>query len=152
MKAKQGRADDEGGAEGLEEEPNTEMYEHDGSLRTYENFFLENLRRKAEKGREYRRKVDELEKEKGKVVYGARTPARVTEVASTTQLQTPSEVAHTEASSGAPTINTVDDYMSWMYANKENQAPAQPAATTSAEPEITGVDDYMSWMYKDRKV
>ncbi|KAM0705159.1 hypothetical protein Q7P35_007946 [Cladosporium inversicolor] len=111
--------DDEGGAESLEEEPNFEMHEHDGSLRTYENFFLENLRRMAEKGREYRRKVDELEKEKGKVVYGARTPAGVIEVDSTTPSQTPSGAAHTEVSSGAPIISTVDDYMSWMYKDRK---------------------------------
>jgi hypothetical protein len=142
--------DDEGGAESLEVEPNSEMHEHDGSLRTFESFFLEKLRRMAEKGRGYRNKVDELEKDKGKVVYAPRAPAGVTEVDSTKSSRAPIEVAHTETPSEASTINTVDDYMSWMYANKENQAPAQPAATTSAEPEITGVDDYMSWMYKDR--
>jgi hypothetical protein len=139
--------DGEGDAESLEAEPNFEMHEHDGSLRTFESLFLEKLRRKAEKGREYRNKVDELEKDKGKVVYAPRAP---TQSNSTTQSPAPSEVAHTEASTGVPSINTVEDYMSWMYGNKENQAPAQPATTTSAEPEITGVDDYMSWMYKDR--
>jgi hypothetical protein len=142
--------DDEGGAESLEVEPNSEMHEHDGSLRTFESFFLEKLRRMAEKGRGYRNKVDELEKDKDKVLYAPRAPAGVTGVDSTTPSQAPIEVAHTETPSEASTINTVDDYMSWMYANKENQAPVQPTTTTSAEPEITGVDDYMSWMYKDR--
>lgn len=142
--------DDEGGAESLEVEPNSEMHEHDGSLRRFESFFLEKLRRMAEKGRDYRTKVDELEKENGKVVYAAKASPGVTEVDSTTQPQAPSEVAHTEAPSEALSINTVDDYMSWMYGNKENQAPAQSTATTPAEPEIAGVDDYMSWMYKHR--
>ncbi|GAB7323219.1 hypothetical protein MBLNU13_g05709t1 [Cladosporium sp. NU13] len=139
--------DEEGGAESLDTEPNSEMYEHDGSLRTFESFFHERLRRMAEKGREYRKKVNELEKETGKIVYAARTP---TVVDSTTPSQAPPKVAPTVSSSGAPSINTVDEYMSWMYGNKENRAPATTAATTSAEPEITGVDDYMSWMYKDR--
>jgi hypothetical protein len=139
--------DEEDGAESMDTEPNSEMYEHDGSVRTFENFFRERLRRMAEKGREYRNRVDELEKENGKVVYAARTPTGVNSAAPS---QAPSEVAHTEISSGAPSINTVDDYMSWMYRNKEKQAPAQTAASISVEPEITGVDDYMSWMYKDR--
>lgn len=139
--------DDEGGAESLDTEPNSEMYEHDGSLRTFESFFHEKLRRMAEKGREYRSKLDKLEKDTGKVVYAARTP---TGVDSTVPSQAPSKVAPTEALSRVPAINTVDDYMSWMYGNKESHAPALTAATTPAEPEITGVDDYMSWMYKHR--
>jgi hypothetical protein len=143
--------DDEGGAESLEDiEPNLEMHEGDGSLRTFESFFLEKLRQMAEKGREYRKKVDEAEKGKSKVVYGAKAPEEITEVDPATQPQAPLEVASTAAPSDVPAITSVDDYMSWMYGNKENQAPDQTVAATSAEPEIKGVDDYMSWMYKDR--
>jgi hypothetical protein len=143
--------DDEGVAESLEDvEPNLEMHEDDGSLRTFESFFLEDLRRMAEKGRKYRRKVDKLEKDNDKVVYSAKASNEIVEKDSTTPSQAPSDVAPIAASSELPSINTVDDYMYWMYGNKENQAPGQAADTTSAEPEITGVDDYMSWMYKDR--
>jgi hypothetical protein len=117
-------------------------------LRTFGSFYLEKLRKMAQKGREYRSKVDKLEKENEKVVWGVRTPTKVADVDSTAQSPAPSEMAESEL----PSINTVDDYMSWMYGNKETRAPAHTTATESAEPEITGVDDYMSWMYKDRKV
>lgn len=144
--------DDEGGAETLEDaEPNLEMHDEDGSLRTFESTFLELLRQKAEKGREFRRKMDKLEKEKGKVVYGQSAPGhdKGAEV-DTTEQQQQAPAAPTDAATGERAVNSVDEYMAWMYANKENQTPSREVDTTAAEPEIAGVDDYMSWMYKGR--
>jgi hypothetical protein len=148
--------DDEGGAESLDDvEPNVEMHEDDGSVRTFENFFLEKLRRLAEKGREFRKNMDELEQGQDKVVYGQAAPDQVSETTSTTpSQQTSVELASSEAATEEPTIKSGTDYMSfisWMYPSKGNQAPAQSADKPSEEPEINGVEDYMSWMYKDRK-
>jgi hypothetical protein len=139
-------ADDEGGAESLDDmEPNVEIHEDDGSVRTFENFFLEKLRRLAEKGRDFRQKMNELEQGQEKVVYGQPTPDKVTEVTSmTTPQQTPVEPVSSEAATAEPTINPATDYMSfisWMYPSKENQAPAQSADKPSEGPEINSVQE-----------
>jgi hypothetical protein len=147
--------DDEGGAESLDDmEPNVEMHEDDGSVRTFENYFLEKLRRLAEKGREFRKNMDELEQGQVKVVYGQAASDKITETTpTTTPQQSPVELASNEAALGEPTINPGTDYMSfisWMYPSKEDQAPAQSANKASEEPEINVVEDYMSWTCKDR--
>lgn len=124
--------DDEGGAEVPEDfEPNFEMHENDGSVRTFENFYLEKLRKLAEKGRQFRNSMDKLEKDQVKVVYGAPATKNVPEVDQTsTQQQAPVEAA---VSPEEPIISSVEEYMSWMYANKENQAPAKSADTIPAK-------------------
>jgi hypothetical protein len=154
--------DDEGGAESLDDvEPNVEMHDDDGSVRTFENFFLEKLRRLAEKGREFRKNMDELEHGQDKVVYGQPASDKVTEVGSTApSQQTPVELASSEGKTGEPTTNPATDYMSfisWMYPSKENQAPAQSATkafeAATGEPTITSATDYMSfisWMYPSK--
>jgi hypothetical protein len=136
---------DEGEAESLEgAEPNFEMHDNEGSLRTFENIYLENLRRLAEKGREFRQKIDDAEKDHDKVVY------RGTANSETIGAKQQQAVVKTAAPSDESVINTVDEYMSWMYGNKEDFVPEQSAEVPSPEPEIRGVEDYMSWMYKDR--
>lgn len=101
--------DDEGGAEAAEDvaEPNMEMHEGDGSLRTFENFYLESLRQMAEKGRDMRREIDEVEKRDGKVVYGEKDKVETENAA---------EQAGADVESG---INGVEDYMTWMYKNRK---------------------------------
>lgn len=94
--------DDEGGAEGFEDEPNFEIHTQDGRVRMFDDFYLEMLRKLAEQGREFRKKLDEMEDGKEKVVWkegalsGRSTPASV-----------------------EPEINGVDDYLQWMYKDQK---------------------------------
>lgn len=105
--------DDEGGAEAAEDvaEPNMEMHEGDGSLRTFENFYLESLRQMAEKGREMRREIDEVEKRDGKVVYGEKEKVDG-EVEKDVSNENAASQAEADVEAG---INGVEDYMTWMY-------------------------------------
>ena len=100
---------DEDGGEALEAlEPNLEMHELDGSVRTFDDYYLEMLRKLAEKGRDYRRRVDEVEEGTEKVVFREKVPEVEDESAST---RDEDGVADAEEAR----IDGVEDYMDWMY-------------------------------------
>ncbi|KAM0714285.1 hypothetical protein Q7P37_010072 [Cladosporium fusiforme] len=129
--------DDEGGAEGIEDEPNYEMHDVDGNVRKFDNGYLEALRNLAEQGREFRRKLDEMEEGHEKVLWKEAALSEKPEKQS-------------ESKSAEPEITGVDDYLQWMYRDRQPKAEVESELKTD-EPEITGVDDYLQWMYKDRK-
>jgi hypothetical protein len=119
-------------------EPNLEMHERDGSVRTFDDYYREMLRQLAEKGRDYRRRVDEVEAGMEKVVFREKVPETETKVVEGGD----AAVVESEESR----INGVDDYMKWMY-EKESASSEGTAAPEPEEAKISGVDDYMQWMY-----
>jgi len=137
---------DEDGAESLD--PNLEMHESDGSVRTFDDYYLEMLRRLAEKGREYRRRIDEVEEGMEKVVFREKGPesggAAGDESASASTSGSDEGAVDVEKAR----IGGVEDYMQWMYKGVEMGKPGGGEGTGSDESEIRGVDDYMSWMFK----
>jgi hypothetical protein len=125
-------------------EPNMEMHERDGSVRTFDDYYREMLRKLAEKGRDYRRRVDEVEEGMEKVVFRENVPETEAVENDNASAQTDGAVVESEESR----INGVDDYMQWMY--KKEESAGSDEGTAAPEPEetkIRGVDDYMQWMY-----
>lgn len=114
------------------------MHESDGSVRTFSDFYREMLRKMAEKGRDYRRRVDEVEEGAEKVVFREKVPE--TDAAEAEPAHNDGVVVKSEESS----INSVEDYMTWMYPQKEF---AGGEGKDPEESKIQGVDDYMNWMF-----
>jgi len=138
---------DEDGAESLEAmEPNLEMHESDGSVRTFDDYYREMLRQLAEKGREYRRKMDEAEEGQEKVVFREKVPE--TETVAGEPVSTGAEKAVVDVNDESR-INGVEDYMEWMCKPSQNES-ASGETIEWDKTEIRGVDDYMSWMFKGR--
>jgi Uri superfamily endonuclease len=135
--------DEDGGGDPFEAaEPNLEMHESDGSVRTFDDYYREMLRQLAEKGREYRRRVDEVEEGVEKVVFREKVPE--VEVVST---QNDDAVVESSEDSS---INSVDDYMTWMYGPPDKVKESSAAGEGNNDPEeskIRSVDDYMHWMF-----
>jgi hypothetical protein len=120
------------------------MHERDGSVRTFDDYYREMLRKLAEKGRDYRRRVDEVEEGMEKVVFRENVPETEAVENDNASAQTDGAVVESEESR----INGVDDYMQWMY--KKEESAGSDEGTAAPEPEetkIRGVDDYMQWMY-----
>lgn len=113
-------------------EPNYEIHEEDGTIRTFETPYLEKLRQLAERGREYRKKMDAAEQGKEKVVWGKSSE----DTDSPTATSEDSEELH---------INGVHDYMKWMFKDS-----AAIESKVLEESDVHGVQDYMDWMYKKR--
>jgi hypothetical protein len=130
--------DEDGGDPFEAAEPNLEMHESDGSVRTFSDFYREMLRKMAEKGRDYRRRVDEVEEGEEKVVFREKVPE--TDAVKAEPTHNDGVVVELEESS----INSVEDYMTWMYPQKES---AGSEGNDSEEAKIQGVDDYMHWMF-----
>jgi hypothetical protein len=125
-------------------EPNMEMHERDGSVRTFDDYYREMLRKLAEKGRNYRRRVDEVEEGTEKVVFREKVPETEAVENDDVSAQTDGAVVESEESR----INGVDDYMEWMYKKEESVDGGEgTAALEPEEAKIRGVDDYMQWMY-----
>jgi len=136
---------DEDGGDPLEApEPNLEMHESDGSVRTFDDYYREMLRKLAEKGRDYRRRVDEVEEGMEKVVFREKVPEAEAVEGEKVSAQIEGAMVDSEESH----INGVEDYMSWMYGppDKEKKS-AGGEGNDSEESKIRGVDDYMHWMY-----
>jgi hypothetical protein len=121
-----------------------EMHERDGSVRTFDDYYREMLRKLAEKGRNYRRRVDEVEEGTEKVVFREKVPETEAVENDDVSAQTDGAVVESEESR----INGVDDYMEWMYKKEESVDGGEgTAALEPEEAKIRGVDDYMQWMY-----
>jgi hypothetical protein len=120
-------------------QPNTEMHESDGSVRTFDNYYLEMLRKMAEKGRDYRRRVDEVEEGLEKVVFREKVPEA--------DVVKGEEAKADLKADDESRINSVDDYMSWMYPSDSGKESADSEGIDKEEAKIRGVDDYMSWMF-----
>lgn len=101
---------DEGEAESPEDvEPNHEIHDDDGSIRKFDNGYLEALRLMAERGRAFRRKLDKKEKGQEKVIWRedalSSSPSEASEVKSKVEPEVK--------------INGVDDYLQWMYQDQK---------------------------------
>jgi hypothetical protein len=138
--------DEDGGDPFEPAEPNLEMHESDGSVRTFTDFYREMLRKMAEKGRDYRRRVDEVEEGMEKVVFREKVPE--TDAVEVEPAHSDDAVVEDEESR----INGVEDYMTWAYGvpNKEKESAAGEGTNDSEESKIQDVDDYMRWMFNRR--
>jgi hypothetical protein len=138
--------DEDGGDPFEAAEPNLEMHESDGSVRTFSDYYREMLRKMAEKGRDYRRRVDEVEEGREKVVFREKVPE--TDAVEVEPAHNDDAVVEDEESR----INSVEDYMTWAYGHpdKEKESADGEGTNDSEESKIQDVDDYMRWMFNRR--
>jgi hypothetical protein len=138
--------DEDGGDPFEAAEPNLEMHESDGSVRTFSDYYREMLRKMAEKGRDYRRRVDEVEEGREKVVF--REKVTETDAVEVEPAHNDDAVVEDEESR----INSVEDYMTWAYGHpdKDKESADGEGTNDSEESKIQDVDDYMRWMFNRR--